>query len=182
MFAIERITELRRQIDALEAQWLALVAEYDRSGEWYESGFLTAASAIGHGCRMNRGQASGHVSLAREPAALPEVTEAFTGGDISRAHADVIVDAFTPERAAALAPLEPQLVNAARTCTSDHVRLRRHPRGDGRRLRGARRRARSRDGQPGAVGGARRPRPALRRSVLRRPARDMRGPPPPKMG
>jgi hypothetical protein len=34
MFALEEIAELRRSIDALEAEWLALVAEYDRSGEW----------------------------------------------------------------------------------------------------------------------------------------------------
>jgi hypothetical protein len=34
MFVLFGIAELRREIDALEAQWLAFVAEHDRSGEW----------------------------------------------------------------------------------------------------------------------------------------------------
>jgi hypothetical protein len=113
MFALEHLAELRRHIDAFEAEWPALVAEYDRSGEWH-SGFLTAAAAIGHACRINRGHASAHVSLARKLSALPEMKRAFSGGEISRAHVQVIADAYTPERTDALEPLEPQFVDAAR--------------------------------------------------------------------
>ena len=72
---LERVAEIRRKIDALEGDWLALVAEYDRSGEWYESGFLTTAASRRHACRMNASQASAHVSLARKLATLPEVLE-----------------------------------------------------------------------------------------------------------
>jgi len=42
MFGLEeRVVALRRRMDALEGEWLALVAEYDRSGEWQAS-YLSA--------------------------------------------------------------------------------------------------------------------------------------------
>jgi hypothetical protein len=44
-------------------------------------------------------------------------------GEMSRAHADVIADAYTPERTVALAPLERQFVNAARECTPAELRV-----------------------------------------------------------
>jgi hypothetical protein len=31
-------------MDGLEAEWLALLAEYDRSEEWQASGYLSAAA------------------------------------------------------------------------------------------------------------------------------------------
>jgi hypothetical protein len=46
MFALDGLVEMRRRIDALEGEWLAAAAAYDRSGEWYESGFLTTAAAL----------------------------------------------------------------------------------------------------------------------------------------
>jgi hypothetical protein len=122
MFALEDIAERRRELDALEAEWLALVAAYDRSGEWYESGFLTTAAAIGHACRMDRGHAASSVALSRKLRALPEVNEAFAAGEISRTHVQVIADAYTPERLDALAPLEGKLVDAARDCTPGELR------------------------------------------------------------
>jgi hypothetical protein len=71
---------------------------------------------------MNRGHAAAHVSLARKLSALPGVTEAFAAGEISRAHAQVIADAYTPERTDALESLESQFVGAARECTPLELR------------------------------------------------------------
>jgi hypothetical protein len=123
MFDTEaELLEMRRRMEALEGQWLALVAEYDRSGEWQASGFVSAAAALRHLCRMDTGVAAGHVKLARKLAGLPESAEALGAGEISRAHVQVIADAFTPERAEALAPLEPEFVEVGRKCTPRELR------------------------------------------------------------
>ena len=41
-----RIARGRRELDQLEAQWLFMVGEYARSGEWQADGFVSAAAAI----------------------------------------------------------------------------------------------------------------------------------------
>ena len=123
MFGTEaELVALRRRIDALEGEWLALVAEYDRSGGWQASGYLSAAAALRTLCRMDVGVAAGHVKLARKAAELPVVLDALGEGEISRAHVRVIADAFTPERTEALAPLESEFVDAARACTPRELR------------------------------------------------------------
>jgi hypothetical protein len=104
----------RREIDALEAEWLEMVAEYDRSGAWRTDGYESAAAAVQAVCRCTRGVARGHVVLAQKLAALPHVAAAFGKGEISRAHASVIADAYTADRAAAISEMEPQLVEIAR--------------------------------------------------------------------
>jgi 5-methylcytosine-specific restriction protein A len=118
----EALAELRRRMDALEGEWLALVAEFDRSGEWEAAGYLSAASALRQVCRMDTGRAANEVALARKAAELPEAHAALTAGEISRSHVQAIADAFTPERAETLAPLESEFVDAARTCTPRELR------------------------------------------------------------
>ena len=61
--------------------------------------------------------ARSHVQLARKLEKLPIVAEAFSLGEISRSHAAVIADAYTPDRAAEISNIEPQLVAAARDHT-----------------------------------------------------------------
>jgi hypothetical protein len=107
----------RRALDAQEAAWLKKVAAYDRSGDWSADGFLNAASALRALCRMDHGVARGHVELARKLEELPGVADAFGRGDISQRHAVVIANAYTPERAADISNVEPQLVAAAREHT-----------------------------------------------------------------
>jgi len=43
---LEEIVRRRREIDAFEAEWFALVGEYDRSGEWQADGHASAAAAV----------------------------------------------------------------------------------------------------------------------------------------
>src|SRR5438445_13297 len=95
MFALlSSLAERRRELDALEAQWLAEVAEYHRSEEWRAESFASAASALSAACRMDKGVAQAHVHLARKLEQLPEVAEAFRCGEISARHAMVIAIAF----------------------------------------------------------------------------------------
>jgi len=65
MFAIEtELVEQRREIDALEAKWLVLVAEYDASEVWRASGHLSAAAALRRLCRMDAWQAASRFTSA----------------------------------------------------------------------------------------------------------------------
>ena len=61
----------RRELDQLEAEWLAKVGEYERSREWQADGYLSAAAALRKRCRMTYGIAAGHVRLARRLEQLP---------------------------------------------------------------------------------------------------------------
>ena len=103
-------------MDQLEAEWLFRVGEYDRSHEWQTDGFLTAAAAIREKCRMTHGAARAAVpSGARGSSRLPATLAAFSAGRISRQHAQVIADAFTPERADQLEGMDEIFATAAQT-------------------------------------------------------------------
>jgi len=102
-----------RELEAASAAWLARLAEYDRSGDYALDNYPTTAVAIRSVCRMNPGVAKGHVDLARKLGDLPLVAEAFSRGDISRAHAAVVAHAYTPARADELNNLESILVRIA---------------------------------------------------------------------
>ena len=99
------------------AAWLKKVAAYDRSGDWSADGYVTPASALRHTCQMDPGVARKHIELARKLEELPVVADAFGRGEISARHAVVVANAYTPERAAHISNVEPQLVAAAREHT-----------------------------------------------------------------
>jgi len=115
MFAsLASLAERRSELDALEAEWLEAVAEYDRSDDWRVEHFASAASALGAACRMDPGVARTYVHLARRLEQLPEVAAAFRCGEISARHATVIGSAFTHTRAAEMSMVEDRLVDVAR--------------------------------------------------------------------
>ncbi len=122
MYGLEVLKKKRKEIEALEAEWLAMVREYDRSGAWRADGYLSAAAAVRDACNMNRGTAAGHVSLARKLEQLPDVACAFAQGDISREHAYSIASAYTPERASMLESISEALVAAARDVNPTDLR------------------------------------------------------------
>jgi plasmid maintenance system antidote protein VapI len=53
---LEAIARKRRALDAAEAEWLSMVATYDRAETWRADGFGSAAAALATEC---------HLSLAR---------------------------------------------------------------------------------------------------------------------
>ena len=112
--SLAEITEEQRDLEARLAAWLKKVAAYDRSGDWAADGFLNAASALRAVCRIDQGVARGHVELARKLEDLPQVAAAFERGEISSRHAAVVANAYTPERAGAIADVETELVDFAR--------------------------------------------------------------------
>ncbi len=102
-----------REIEAATAKWLARVAIYDQARDYTLDGYANTACAIRSVCHLNPGVARGHVDLARKLRSLPVVTAAFERGDITRAHAVVVANAYTPERADDLNHLETVFVDAA---------------------------------------------------------------------
>ena len=104
----------RRELDAMEAQWLSMVGEYTRSGAWQADRYVSAAAAIQQRCLMNAGAARAAVQLAKRLRHLPATQAAFDAGEISRAHASVMADAYTEERAEQLACIEAGLVAFAK--------------------------------------------------------------------
>src|ERR1700690_82543 len=104
----------RRELDALEAQWLFMAGEYARSGEWQADGVLSAAAAIQNRCHMNADAARRAVHLAKRLEQLPATQKAFDAGYISQAHAAMIANGYTDERAPKLAHIEEDLVDLAR--------------------------------------------------------------------
>jgi len=111
---LECIVRGRRELDAMEAQWLSMVGEYTKSGAWQADRYVSAAAAIQQRCNMNAGAARAAVRLAKTLRRLPATQAAFDAGEISRAHASVMADAYTEERAEQLACIEEGLVDFAR--------------------------------------------------------------------
>src|ERR1700690_1829894 len=99
---LDGLARARGEWDALEAEFLVRVGEYVRSGEWQADGFLSPAAALRKRCRMTYGTAAATVQLAKRLEELPATLAALSSGSISRQHAKVIADAYTPERAAQL--------------------------------------------------------------------------------
>ena len=79
-----RVAELKAQLAALEAE---IVAAYDASGDWEVSGYRTAGAALTHRARVRRSEANQTVQLARSLKAMPVVSDALGGREISLCHA-----------------------------------------------------------------------------------------------
>ena len=113
---------LRRLADRLEFAWVRAVGEHDRSGAWLDDGAVSSASWVREHCRVPHGVARATVDLARTLQSLPETSEAFATGDISRRHAEAIANACTLERRDAMVEFESALVDAARVSSPRELR------------------------------------------------------------
>jgi hypothetical protein len=119
------VVRLRWLLERVEFEWLRRVAELDRTGNW--AARLSVAGWLRDRCRMTPGAARAAVQLARRLDDLPATAEAFGRGEMSRAHAMVLADVYTPERAEMLDELEPKLVGVARElCPRGFRRVVRH--------------------------------------------------------
>ena len=108
---VERVCRLAERVEFLR---LRAVGEFDRSGAWEVDGFASPGAALRARCNLSHGAARGAVRLAARLCELPATAAAFAEGVISRQHAVVIAEAFTPERAGVLAGSEEVFAAAAR--------------------------------------------------------------------
>jgi hypothetical protein len=116
---LEALARRRRELDAAEAEWVAMVSEYDRSGQWYDEGHHSAAGALRAACRMTGRAARSHVLLARKLQHFPELAAAYEAGEIRREHVEVVTRACTWARRPALQKLEPAFVDIAKRADAD---------------------------------------------------------------
>jgi hypothetical protein len=108
------VAEVARLSHRMEFLKLRAFRDYERSELWRAEGFGSAAAAVREQCRLTEGAARHALDLARKLESLPVLAEAFAAGEVSRAHAEVLAKAFTPERAGAMSALESQLVEIAK--------------------------------------------------------------------
>src|SRR4029077_20094712 len=108
---VERMCRLAERVEFLKVR---AIRDYDRSCAWKADGHVSAAAALRSKCRTPHGSARRALELGRKLKNLPLVADAFGAGEITRPHAEVIASAYTPEREAMIANIEPQLVDMAR--------------------------------------------------------------------
>ena len=109
-----RITELWGHINAATAQFLALLAEFDRREGWAQHGVASCAHWLNWQCGISAGAAREKVRVARALTSLPKITEAFGEGRLSYSKVRAVTRVATAET-------EDSLLNIALHGTAAHV-------------------------------------------------------------
>jgi hypothetical protein len=127
---IEReIEQLAAQINAGNARWLELVAEFDRRVGWGGTGCRSTAEWVAWRCALTPRSAREHVRVARVLPELPLIREAFGSGELSYSKVRALTrvadgeseaDLLELARHATAAQLE-RMVRAARRVTADEA-------------------------------------------------------------
>ena len=124
---IEReIEQLAAQINAGNARWLELVAEFDRRDGWGGTGCRSTAEWVAWRCALTPRSAREHVRVARALPELPLIRDAFGSGELSYSKVRALTrvagreseeDLLELARHATAAQLE-RMVRAARRATA----------------------------------------------------------------
>jgi hypothetical protein len=80
---IDRITELAGHLNAANARWLALIAEFDRRRGWAEWGVKSCAHWLNWKCGLALGAAREKLRTAHALAGLPQMAQAMAEGRLS---------------------------------------------------------------------------------------------------
>jgi Domain of unknown function (DUF222)/HNH endonuclease len=115
----ESIAELEIERARLDAFVTAAVADFDASGEWAPSGARTAAAWITKESRIPKKDAARQVRRGRHCRHLPEFSAAWSKGQITADHIDLVASVRRPCTEEALARDEAMLVEHATTMTYD---------------------------------------------------------------
>ncbi len=114
--SIEALMAQRARIDAIVAE---AAASFDASGDWAPDGAKTAASWLGHRCRIPRAQARALIRRGRVLSHLPAFARAWSSGAINAAHVDTLAAVCNPSTEEALARDEQVLCDQAATLSFD---------------------------------------------------------------
>jgi hypothetical protein len=87
------LVELRRQMAALEAEWLRRVAEMDTRSSYETDGAVSAAAWLRWRCWEPPGAASRSVRMARALRHMPGAAVRFGDGDLNRPRVEALVEA-----------------------------------------------------------------------------------------
>jgi len=80
---IDQITELAGHLNAAQARWLALIAEFDRREAWAEWGVKSCAHWLNWKCGLDLGAAREKLRVAHALEQLPRITSAMAAGSLS---------------------------------------------------------------------------------------------------
>ena len=109
-----RITELWGHINAATAQFLALLAEFDRREGWAHHGLSSCAHWLNWQCGISRVAAREKVRTARALTSLPKISAAFGEGRLSYSKVRAVTRVATAET-------EDLLLHIALNGTAAHV-------------------------------------------------------------
>jgi uncharacterized protein DUF222/HNH endonuclease len=111
---IDRITELAGHLNAANARWLALIAEFDRRRAWAEWGVKSCAHWLNWKCGIALGAAREKLRTAHALAQLPKIATAMSEGRISFSKVRAITRVAEPSN-------EDGFLNVALNGTASHV-------------------------------------------------------------
>ncbi|HYO37916.1 MAG TPA: DUF222 domain-containing protein, partial [Geodermatophilus sp.] len=97
-----RITGAAVRLAAATAEWLALIAQFDRREGWAGHGLRSCAHWLAWQCGLSPGAAREHVRVARALAALPGIREDFAAGRLSYSKVRALTRVAEPATQAAL--------------------------------------------------------------------------------
>jgi phage gp46-like protein len=80
---IDQITELAGHLNAAQARWLALIAEFDRREAWAEWGVKSCAHWLNWKCGLDLGAAREKLRVAHALEGLPRIAAAMASGLLS---------------------------------------------------------------------------------------------------
>lgn len=80
---IDQITELAGHLNAAQARWLALIAEFDRRKAWAEWGVKSCAYWLNWKCGLDLGAAREKLRVAHTLERLPRIAECMAAGRLS---------------------------------------------------------------------------------------------------
>ncbi len=94
----QAITLLSAQINVANHRLLRMIAEFDRCGGWREGGTMrSCAHWLAAHCGLALGAAREKLRVARQLCALPEINQAFSGGELSYSKVRAITRVATPD-------------------------------------------------------------------------------------
>ncbi len=80
---IDQITELAGHLNAAQARWLSLIAEFDRREAWAEWGVKSCAHWLNWKCGLDLGTAREKLRVAHALEQLPRIAAAMAAGSLS---------------------------------------------------------------------------------------------------
>jgi len=80
---IDQITEIAGHLNAAQARWLALIAEFDRRKAWAEWGVKSCAYWLNWKCGLDLGAAREKLRVAHALESLPRIAECMSAGRLS---------------------------------------------------------------------------------------------------
>ncbi|EFC82466.1 DUF222 domain-containing protein [Parafrankia sp. EUN1f] len=107
------VTDMRRLVDATDACWIRLLAEFDRRGLWRRDGTRSAAAWLRRECRLVHPSTTAALLVASVLRVLPVTAEAFRVGSISFEHVRAIAPAAEGGRVDLVRNADPIFARAA---------------------------------------------------------------------